>query len=96
MLSHPFIGDKTAPTALATVQRRRPALGTGNIPPELREMMNKQFIYLETDSKKKPEVNVVPVEQGGRHMWKIEAPVTDDLRGARPGLSQERTGQQIP
>jgi len=90
MLSHRFIGDKSTPTPLATVHSRRPILGTGKIPPELREMVGKQYIYFETDSKKKPEVKVEPVEQGGRHMWKIEAPVTDDLRGARPGLTQER------
>lgn len=90
MASHRFIGDSTPPSPLSSVMRRRPVQGTGKIPSALRAMMGKQVLYAETDSKKKPEVKVESVEQSGRHMWKIEAPVGDDLRGARPGLTLER------
>ncbi len=90
MASHRFIGDRSAPTPLASIHRRRMALGTGNIPTALRAMARTRILYSETETKEKPRVRVDSVEHTGRHMWRIEVPVNDELRGARPGLTLER------
>src|SRR6266446_4536485 len=90
MASHRFIGDRSAPTQLASVRRRRMALGTVHIPAALRAMAGMHVLYSETETKKEPDVHVDSVEHTDRHLWRIEVPVSDELRGARPGLTMER------
>ena len=43
-----------------------------------------------TDSAKAPSVNIESVKGGPKNLWKIQVPVGEDLRGARPGLSLEQ------
>jgi V8-like Glu-specific endopeptidase len=90
MAKHRFIGDRQAPTPLASVRTRRAILGSGKIPKELSAMARTRALYLETDSKKRPEVNIESVESRDKYVWKVEVPVNDHLRGARPGLTLER------
>ena len=88
--THRFIGDHHAPTPLASVRTRRAILGSGAIPADLRAMVRTRALYLETDSDKKPEVKIDSVGRRGHHLWKIEVPVSERLKGARPGLTLER------
>jgi V8-like Glu-specific endopeptidase len=90
MAMHRFIGDRHAPTALTSVARRRPILGTGKIPTELRAMSSTRALYLQTESNTKPQVDIKSVGSRGQHLWKIEVPVEEQLKGARPGLTMER------
>src|SRR5437879_11384576 len=53
MAIHRFIGDRHAPTPLASVRTRRAILGTGTIPAELRAMARMRALYVETDSNEK-------------------------------------------
>jgi hypothetical protein len=85
MPRHRFIGDREAPTPLARVQARRPILGTGKLPDDLRSMMATRSIYSQTEGKEKPSVTIESVQAGVRHLWKISVPVDDTLRGVRPG-----------
>jgi hypothetical protein len=79
-----------APTPLASVRARRAVLGTGKIPAELLAMKRTRALYLETDSNKKPQVQIDSVESRGQHLWKVAVPVGEQLKGARPGLTLER------
>ena len=90
MPSHRFIGDRSAPTPLASIRKSRMTPGTGTIPASLRAMAGMRVLYSETDTNKKPNVHVDSVKHTGRHLWRIEVPVSDELRGARPGLTMER------
>jgi V8-like Glu-specific endopeptidase len=90
MSIHRFIGDREAPTPIASVRTRRTVLGTGEIPAELRAMTGKRVLYVETDSNIKPKVHIDSVDGRGQHLWKIEVPVGEQFKGARPGLTLER------
>ena len=90
MAIHRFIGDREIPTPLASIRTRRPLLGTGKIPAELRAMARSRTLYTATDLNKKPQVDIDYVPNGGKHLWKIQVPVGDELRGARAGLTLER------
>ncbi len=90
MATHRFIGDRQAPTSLASVRKRRAVLGTGKIPAELRAMARTRALYVETDSNKKPHVDIDSVGRRGRHLWKVEVPVDEELKGARRGLTLEQ------
>ncbi len=87
---HRFIGDSHAPTPLATVQRRRPVLGSGKIPAEIQAMMRSRALYFETESGKKPQIDIDAIESQGQKLWKVQVPVSERLKGARPGLTLER------
>ncbi len=87
---HRFIGDREAPTALGAVRRRRPSLGTGKMPAELSEMARNRSIYTTAEGNQKPKVDVEAVNDGGRQLWRVRVPVSDQLRGARPGMTRER------
>jgi V8-like Glu-specific endopeptidase len=88
--AHRFIGDREAPTPLAALRRQRAVLGSGSIPAALRAMAHSRALYLETDSNKKPQVKIEPVGGRGQHLWKMDVPVDETLRGARAGLTLER------
>ena len=90
MASHQFIGDHGAPAPLSAIRKRRALLGTGAMPEALRTLAAARILYSETDSKEKPQVQVTSVEGGGQPLWRIAVPVSDRLRGARPGQSLER------
>jgi V8-like Glu-specific endopeptidase len=90
MATHRFIGDREAPTPLASVRARRAVLGTGKIPPALQVMAQSRSLYLATDSNKKPEVTIDSVGSRKQHVWRIQVPVSEQLKGARPGLTLER------
>ena len=85
---HRFIGDRESPTPLNRIRARRPSLGTGKIPEALNAMAQSRTIY--TIAEEKPSVDVEPVNDGGRHLWKVRVPVSRELRGHRPGVSLER------
>ena len=87
---HRFIGDSHAPAPLVSVQRRRPVLGSGKIPAEIQAMMRSRSLYLETESSKKPQIDIDAVESQGQKLWKVQVPVSERLKGARPGLTLER------
>jgi V8-like Glu-specific endopeptidase len=53
-------------------------------------MSGTRALYLETDSNTKPQVDIKSVGSGRQHLWKIEVPVGEQLKGARPGLTMER------
>jgi hypothetical protein len=65
MAKHRFIGDHSAPTPLARVRAKRPALGTGHRPEALRAMARTQSFYLKTDTDEQPEVNIASVGSRG-------------------------------
>lgn len=90
MAIHRFIGDSHAPTPLASVRARRAVLGTGKIPAVLRAMARVRSFYVETESNKKPQVDIDSVGSRGQHLWKIGVPVSEQFKGARPGLTLER------
>jgi V8-like Glu-specific endopeptidase len=90
MANHRFIGDRETPMPLASVRARRPILGSGKVPSELRALARKRVFYLETDSNKKPQVDIDSVGARGQHTWRIEVPVDEQLKGARQGLTLER------
>lgn len=90
MAIHRFIGDREAPTPIASIRARRPLLGTGKLPAALSAMARTRTLYAMTDSNRKPTVDIDPVGTGGKHLWKIQVPVSGDLRGARPGMTLER------
>jgi len=90
MAIHRFIGDRNAPTPLARVRARRPVLGTGEMPENLRAMMGTRALYLQADSNQQPPVGVESVGGAAQHVWRISVPVNDELRGARPGGTMER------
>jgi hypothetical protein len=90
MAIHRFIGDRHAPTTLASVRTRRAVLGSGEIPEVLRTMAAMRILYSEADSNKKPHVLIDSVDSPGHHLWKISVPVGEQLRGVRAGLTLER------
>jgi V8-like Glu-specific endopeptidase len=90
MAEHRFIGNHEAPTPIVSVRARRPLLGTGKVPAALSAMAHVRTLYSVTGSDKKPSVEIHPVGTDGKHLWKIQVPVSGDLRGARPGLTLER------
>src|SRR5579862_3402923 len=90
MPMHRFIGDRETPAALNRIRARRPSLGTGKMPEALSAMARSRTIYTAAEATQKPSVDVEPVNDGGRHLWRVRVPVTGDLRGHRPGLSLER------
>jgi hypothetical protein len=90
MANHRFVGYHQAPMPLAAVRARRPVLGTGNMPEDLRRMAQTKVIYLEADSSDKPRVQVDAIESQRHRLWRIEVPVGERLKGARPGLTLER------
>src|SRR2546421_11707040 len=90
MAKHRFIGDRQAPAPLASVRTRRAVLGTGKIPSELRAMSRMRSLYVETDSNKKPQVNIESVGKRGQYLWKVAVSVDEELKGARPGLTLEQ------
>jgi Trypsin len=85
-----FIGDRHAPTLLASVRTRRALLGTGKRPESLRALMSMRVLYAETDSNRKPRVDIESINGPGHHLWRIGVPVNERLRGARPGRTLER------
>jgi V8-like Glu-specific endopeptidase len=90
MATHCFIGDSVAPTSLARVRARRAILGTGRVPEALRTLSQERRIYAETDSNKKPQVQIEAVEGRGKHVWEVTVPVGEALQGARAGQTAER------
>jgi V8-like Glu-specific endopeptidase len=90
MAEHRFIGDHSAPTPLARVRAKRPALGTGQIPEALRAMARTQSLYLKTETHERPEVKIVSIGSRGQHEWRIDVPVHEQLSGRRLGLIAER------
>jgi hypothetical protein len=55
MAIHRFIGDSQAPTPLSKLQTRRPVLGTGRIPEELRSMMQSRTYTWRQNLKTSPK-----------------------------------------
>jgi V8-like Glu-specific endopeptidase len=53
-------------------------------------MAHVRTLYSVTGSDKKPSVEIQSVGTDGKYLWKVQVPVSEDLRGARPGLSLER------
>ncbi len=90
MALHRFIGDREAPTPLASVRRRRAILGTGEMPEQLAALARTRSVYLQTDTGKKPEVAIHQVRDAGHHLWKIDVQLGEQSRGARPGRTLER------
>lgn len=91
MASHRFIGDRDAPTSLASIRRNNRAIrGTGVAPQALRDMARVRIFYSETDTAEPPAVQISSVEHAGRHIWQIGVPVGDELRGARAGRTMEQ------
>jgi V8-like Glu-specific endopeptidase len=87
MAAHRFIGEREAPTPLATVRARRGVLGTAEIPERLRELQRMRPFYVETGAAKKPHVQINAIGSASEHLWEINVPVDNRLRGARPGLT---------
>jgi V8-like Glu-specific endopeptidase len=90
MIVHRFIGDHETPIHLPLLRKRRPILGTGQIPKVLREMAQMRSFYIETDLNVKPEVRINSINTDNELAWRIDVPVTDKLRGARAGRTLER------
>jgi len=89
MAIHRFVGDRDLPAPIASIRRRRPLLGTGIVPAALMAMQSTRTLYTVTESQNKPIVDIDHIGDG-KHLWKIRVPVTEQLRGARPGLTLER------
>ena len=85
-----FIGDRDAPEALSTVHARRPVLGSGNPPNELVKLAARQSVYVESRGNRKPTPGVERVVGSKPPLWRVDVPVDDVLRGARPGESLRR------
>jgi V8-like Glu-specific endopeptidase len=90
MAVHRFIGDREAPAPIVSMRRLRTKAGTGEIPAELAAMARARAVYVETDSNKKPQVDIDLVSGARQRLWKIQIPVGHELRGARPGLTLEQ------
>jgi hypothetical protein len=90
MAEHRFIGDHSAPTPLARVRTKRPALGTGHLPEALRAMARTRSFYLKTDTDEQPEVKIASIGSGGQREWRIDVPVHEQLNGRRLGLVAAR------
>jgi hypothetical protein len=89
MATHPFIGDRDAPTLHSSVRTRRAMQGTGSRPNELERMAAVRTIYSQTDTRARPKIAVDSVEHAGANLWKVDVPVAA-LGGARPGRTLER------
>jgi len=90
MAIHRFIGDREPPTPIASVRRLRPLLGTGKIPEALSSMARMRTLYASAPSNNPPAVEVEPIADESKHLWRIRVPVDDEFRGARPGLTMRR------
>jgi len=60
------------------------------MPEDLRAMMGTRALYFQADSNQRPQVGVESVDGAAQHVWRINVPVSDELRGARPGRTMER------
>jgi V8-like Glu-specific endopeptidase len=90
MTTHRFIGDRQAPTPLASVRTRRALLGTGEMPDALRALKGVRVMYSAMDSNDKPQVHIESIENHGQPLWKVKVPVGERLKGARPGLTLQK------
>lgn len=90
MTMHRFIGDKEMPSLTPSVRQRRTLLGTGDMPAELLTLARTRALYVATDTKTKPQVAVQSVGDRGEHLWRIDVPVDEATRGARPGRTLAR------
>jgi len=90
MATNHFIGDNASPTPLTKVMRQRAISGNGKIPEALKRMAMQRSIYIESKAGKKPVVDIESMHKAGHDIWRINVPVDDNLRGARPGLTLER------
>jgi V8-like Glu-specific endopeptidase len=90
MALHRFIGDHDVPTSIASLRGRRPILGTGKLPEALSVMARTRTLYTVASPDHRPSVSIDSVNDGGRHLWKIQVPVSEPFRAARPGMTLER------
>jgi hypothetical protein len=90
MALHRFIGDRDVPTPIASLRGRRPILGTGKLPEALSLMARTRTLYTVASADHGPSVSIESINEGGRHLWKVQVPVTEQFRGARPGITLER------
>ncbi|MGH2642969.1 MAG: trypsin-like serine peptidase [Chitinophagaceae bacterium] len=90
MPAHQFIGDHVAPTPLAKVRTQRAIAGTHKIPEALIKMRQWRAFYSEGVANKKPSVEFESLHKEGQDLWRINIPVSNDLKGARPGMTMEK------
>jgi V8-like Glu-specific endopeptidase len=83
-----FIGDRSDPTPFASMQRRRTLPGTGNRPDVLNRMARFRSLYVKSDPNPNREVQISEMEGAG--VWRVDVPVDDTFKGARPGRTQQR------
>lgn len=90
MATHQFIGDHTSPTPLTKVRRQNAIPGNGKIPEALQRMAKERSFYIESKTNKKPAVEIESLHKEGHDLWRINVPVDNNLKGARPGLTMEK------
>ena len=87
MVTHRFIGDREHPTPLHQVHRRRPMVGSGEIPSGLATLAARRVLY--TEGERAPDVEVLAAAEDQPGLWRVEVPVGTG-RGARPGRTTDR------
>ncbi len=90
MSTHKFIGEHETPALLANVRKRRPILGTGKIPDELKLISQNRIFYSQATSDKKPVVEIDSLHKEGQDLWRINIPIGGESNGVRPGLTMEK------
>jgi V8-like Glu-specific endopeptidase len=88
-----FLGDRDRPDPLSAVHARRPILGSGKPPNDLLELARTRRYYVR--SKEKPSASIEALGKGDKRIWEVSLPAGDELRGARPGVTQRREKPEI-
>jgi len=88
-----FIGDRDPPNSLSAVHSRRPILGSGKVPKDLVEIANTRSYYIQ--AKEKPSIDLEQVGKGDERVWQVSLPVSNELRGSRPGLTARREKPEV-